>query len=171
MNSQILQSISSLFALIGVPSTIAGFIYVGRKLQVLDSLDRDMKNVKHNLNTVKNYLTRYHIRFDPANLKALSPIGLTDQGSDFIKEIGFDSIFQRNKKDFFNLIDSEKPKFKYDVELSAIKSIFSLADKDYMSFLKVYLYNNPKSTINDTAPTLGIYVRDKYLSEHGEIKE
>ncbi|OHA17291.1 MAG: hypothetical protein A3C79_03160 [Candidatus Taylorbacteria bacterium RIFCSPHIGHO2_02_FULL_45_28] len=171
MNNEILQTISSIFALIGVPATIAGFIYVGRKLQVLDTLAEDMGKVKHNLKVVTDYLTRYHLRFDPGNLKALSPISLTDQGNDFIKELGFDEVFEQNKNDFFNFIDSENPKFKYDVELSAIKSVFSLADRDYMSFLKIYLYNNPSRTINDTAPTLGIYVRDKYLAEHSEIKE
>jgi hypothetical protein len=171
MSNEILQTTSSIFAIVGFPSMVAGFIYVGRKLQVLDNLAGDMSKVKHNLKVVCDYLTRYHIRFDPGNLKALSPIGLTDQGSDFIREIGFDVVFEQNKNDFFSLIDSENPKYKYDVELSAIKSIFSLADKDYMSFLKVYLYNNPARTINDTAPTLGIYVRDAYLLAHPEITQ
>jgi hypothetical protein len=37
--------------------------------------------------------------------------------------------------------------------------------------IKVYLYNTPKRRMSDVAPTLGIYVRDQYLSAHPEIVE
>jgi len=85
--------------------------------------------------------------------------------------LGFDNIFKEHKLDFFNYIDEEKPKLKYDVEFSAIKSISFLSDKPYMEFLKVFFYNNPNKNIENTAPTLGVYIRDKYLEEHPEITQ
>jgi hypothetical protein len=40
-----------------------------------------------------------------------------------------------------------------------------------MKFLKVYFYNNPTRNLENTAPTLGVYLRDRYLADHPEIKE
>ena len=54
-------------------------------------------------------------------------------------------------------------------ETAAIKSIYTLSDKEFMSLLKEYFYNNPNRSLANTAPTLGVYVRDKYLEEHPEI--
>ena len=78
-------------------------------------------------------------------------------------------FFKEHKKDFFDFIDEEDPRVKYDVELSAIKSIYFLLDKTFMNFLKTYMYNHPEKRINSIAPTLGIYIRDYYLAEHPEI--
>lgn len=65
-----LQFINGIFVFLGVPATIGGLIYIGRKLQILDSLSADMKIVKHNLKVVTDYLTRYHPEFDPKELKS-----------------------------------------------------------------------------------------------------
>jgi hypothetical protein len=96
---------------------------------------------------------------------------LTNTGKKLITDIGFDAIFEENKSDFVEFIDSEMPKLKYDVELAAIKSISALSDQEYMNPLKVFFYNNPKRSLQNVAPTLGIYIRDDYLEAHPEITE
>jgi len=96
---------------------------------------------------------------------------LTEAGNKLIKEVGFDNVFKENKTDFFSFLDGEHPKLKYDVEVVSIKAIYVLADKPYMQFLKVFFYNKPDRNMDNTAPTLGVYVRDKYLEEHPEITQ
>lgn len=123
------------------------------------------------MKVMSDYLTRHHKKFNPAELQTLSPYMLTPEGNDFIKKIGFDNVFEKNKNDFFNFVDSENPKLKYDVEIASIKSIYLLSDKPFMEFLKVFFYNNPLRTLEDTAPTLGVYVRDMYLEQHPEITQ
>lgn len=156
---------------VGFPVMVGSFIYVGRKLQILDTLAEDVKVLKHNSKVVTDFLTKNFTDFNPSELKANSLYQLTKDGEQFIVDIGFDQVFLKNKKDFFNCIEVNTPKLKYDVESGAIQSIYFLAENSYMDFLKVYFYNNPERNMQNTAPTLGVYIRDKYLAEHPEITQ
>ena len=167
----ILPSIITVITSIGLASTIGGFIYVGRKLQVLDDLQITVEKIKINLKLVTDFLTKDNKNFDPAELQSYSPRRLAPEGERFIVEHKFDDIFAEHKADFFRCIAEEDPKLKYDVEAAAIRAISVLSDEDYMSFLKILFYNDPKRNMQNTAPTLGVYIRDKYLAEHPEIVE
>lgn len=156
---------------IGVASVVGGLIYIGRKLQILDDLSSCTNKIKVNLNVISTYLTRFHTKFNASELQTFSPFQLTPDGAKFVKEIGFDNVFETNKNDFFDFLKSENVKLKYDVESSSIKSIFALYEKPFMEFLKVYFYNHPDRNLENTAPTLGVYVRDKYLEIHPEITQ
>lgn len=157
---------------IGIPVIAGALLYIGKKLQILNELKKTSETIKHNVKVISDFLTKKSsLHFDPCELKNYSPLTLTPQGSEFIKKLGFDNAFKENKLDFFHCIDEEKPKLKYDVELSAIKSISLLSDKPYMEFLKVFFYNNPDRNMGNVSPTLGVYVRDEYLKEHAEITQ
>lgn len=167
----VFEGMSELFALIGLPSMLGGFFFLGRKLQTLDSLHETTKGIKHNLAVVTNFLTRHHAEFDPSELQTLSPLQLTEGGKEFIESVGFDKVFAEHKEKFFQFINQEAPKFKYDVELAAIKSIIAFSQEPFMDFLKIYFYNNPNRSLDNVSPTLGIYIRDFYLLEHPEITQ
>lgn len=163
--------VNTAVVIIGVPSIICGCIFLGRKLQILDTMSGCIEKIKINLSVISNYLTKNHHKFNPSELQTLSPFQLTEEGKNFIKNIGFDKVFNQNRTEFFNFISSEDVRLKYDVENAAIKSIYALYDKPFMEFLKVYFYNHPERYMDNTAPTLGVYVRDKYLEEHPEITQ
>jgi len=40
-----------------------------------------------------------------------------------------------------------------------------------MAFLKKYFYNNPTRNLGNTAPTLGVYLRDRYLEQYTQIMQ
>ena len=166
-----IMSFINIIVVIGVASVITGLIYIGRKLQILDDLKITTGKIKCNLKVVSDHLIRSSAVFNPSELQSYSPLNLTPAGDEFIKKMGFDKVFEVNKSDFFHCIESENPKLKYDVELLAIKSISLLYDKEYMNFLKILFYNDPKRNIENTASTLGVYIRDKYLAEHQNITE
>jgi hypothetical protein len=165
------QNIFAVITVVGIAAILSAFIYIGRKLQVLDDLSRCIDKIKNNMGVISNYLTRNHMEFNPSELQSFSPFNLTDAGKRFIADIGFNNVFESNKSDFLSFISSENVKLKYDVESAAIKSIFAFYNKPYMEFLKVYFYNHPERSLENTAPTLGIYVRDKYLEAHPEITQ
>ena len=171
VNMTLLEWVNTVVVLVGIPSITGALIYVGRKLQLLDQLEVSNTKIRFNMKVVSDYLVRHHTKFDPTQLQAFSPLALTGVGAAFIKTIGFDTVFEANKADFFRVIDGEQPRLKYDVEACAIKSIFALSDKEYMTFLKVLFYNDPKRNMENTAPTLGVYIRDKYLEVHPEITQ
>ena len=159
--------------------SLLAIIWKGKK-EIGDAVKDEMKPFQstatmliHNVKVISDHLAKNSKKFDLSELKATSPYQLTEQGEKFIKDLGFNSVLENesNKKAFFDFIDSEKSVTKYDVEVSAIKSIYAFSDEPYMKFLKVFLYNNPKRDMGNIAPTLGIYVRNKYLEAHPEIKE
>lgn len=156
---------------IGIPSIIGGLIYIGTRLQILNDLKKTSDTMKGNLKVIGDHLTKYDTQFDPKELQSMSPLQLTDEGRNLIEQIGFDTIVEQHRDDFCDFIDNEKPRLKYDVELAAIKAVMALSDKEYMSPVKVFMYNNPNRTLNNLAPTLGVYVRDIYLESHPEITE
>jgi hypothetical protein len=165
------MDILNILVTIGITAILAAFLYIGRKLQILDDLKTSNEKIKQNLKVVGDHLTKHDTHFDPSELKTFSPYQLTDEGKALIDSLGFDNVFDKNKNDFLDFIDKEYPKLKYDVEKAAIKSIFFLSDKEYMNFLKVFFYNNPKRNLGNVSPTLGVYVRDAYLEKHPEITE
>lgn len=162
-------SLFNIITTVGIVAILGACVYIGRKLQILDNLNGCMDKMKINLGVISSYLTRNHTKFNPSELQTLSPFQLTDQGNQFIKTIGFDNVFEKHKNDFFEIISNENVKLKYDVETAAIKAIFVVYDESYMDFLKIYFYNNPGRNLENTAPTLGVYVRDRYLENHPEI--
>ncbi|MEK7561021.1 MAG: hypothetical protein AAB539_03645 [Patescibacteria group bacterium] len=157
---------------IGIPAIVLALIYIGKKLQILSDLRIAIEKIKNNIKVISDYLITNHSTFDPTELRAYSPLRLTEAGEAFIQKIGFNNVFEKNKTDFFSFIDEENPKLKYDVEAAAIKSIrVFYEEKEFISFLKVFFYDNPNRNLENTAPTLGVYIRDKYLSEHPEITQ
>jgi hypothetical protein len=163
--------LGSIISTVGVVSMLGGFLYVGRKLQLLDDLVKTVNTMKYNLKVLSDHITRSDTTFDPSELKMYSPLHLTSSGNKLIKTVKFDEIFENNREVFYAVIDSEEPKLKYDVEASAIKSIFALSDESFMNPLKIYFYNNPNRNLQNAAPTFGVYIRDKYLADHPEIVE
>ena len=165
------MNIADAMSTIGLAAILSGFLYTGRKLQVLDELQKDIAIVKSNLKVVCDHLITTSEDFSAKELKPYSPLKLTKDGQKLIKDLGFDQAVSKHVDDFFQYIDSQEPKLKYDVESAAINSIIAFREKDYMSFIKVYLYNNPTRNISNLSPTLGVYIRDKYLKQHPEITE
>lgn len=164
--------LTKVIVIIGIPTIVGGCIYIGKKLQILDDLKDTMTKVKHNVKVVSDSLVRQkRVIFDPSELQAYSPLRLTNKGNEKIKEVEFDSILEKHKKDFFDFVNLDEPTTKYDVQNSSIKSIISLFDREYFTPIKKYLYNNPNVDVKLLTTTLAIYLRDKYLEEHTEIKE
>lgn len=63
------MNINNIINTLGFATTIGGFIYVGRKLQMLDELKKTADNIQHNLRVVTNHLIRHDANFDYTKLK------------------------------------------------------------------------------------------------------
>jgi hypothetical protein len=154
-------------------SSLIGFVWLGRReidTSIKNSIGATVGKIKTNLKIVCDYLIGKE-GFNHSEIESYSPRKLTERGEDFIKNHNFEEIFKNHKSDFFNYIDSENPRQKHDVENASIKSIYLLSNQDYMRFLKTFFYNNPARNLPNTAPTLGVYVRDRYLEEHPKITD
>jgi hypothetical protein len=167
-----IENLKEFFSLITLPTLVGAAIYFGRKLQTLDQIERTMKVMKDNIKILSNALVASsHIEWDGTLLKDYSPLTLTPEGLDYLKETGFPEIFSAHQSDFMNYVRSTEPKTKYDVELQAMQSVLLNTDEDFMQPVKVYLYNHPKDNLPAFAKIAGVYVRDKFLEQHPEISE
>ena len=190
----LLQIVNSIVVMIGLPTIIGACIYMGRKLQSLDVLQEDMKQVKadisdikkdlsgkdesslifrmkHNIRILADHLAQSDPAFDVQYLKTMSPFQLSDEGEELLKKSGFKTIVKENEDDFLNFIGIDKPATKYDVQQTAYKAVFMLFGEDYFVPIKTFLYNNPTVTKNAFLSAAAIYVRDAFLAKHPEIKE
>ena len=137
-----------------------------------NSFDKTFRVVKYNIKSIANALAKNkRIDFDQSLLEDYSPTKLTENGKDYLEEIGFIKIFSDNSKRFFHVIDLDNPTTKYDVEVSAFKSVLALLDESYFKPVKIHFYNNPKEDIRGFAKVSGVYVRDQYLNKHSEISQ
>jgi hypothetical protein len=96
-----LDIINAAVVTIGLPTLIVCAIYIGRKLQLLDTLSVTNGKIKGNAKVISDYLTKHHTKFNPSELQAYSPLRLTESGKLFIKELGFYNVFGEHKNDFF----------------------------------------------------------------------
>ncbi len=145
-----------------------GFFLVSK----FSKLDKTLDILKHNIRAIAISLFKVeHIDFDPTYLRDYSPLKITPEGLKYLEKVGFARIFKDRSDRFFRAIDMDKPKVKYDVEYSAIKTVFALLDRDYFKPVKIYFYNNPSEDIKSFAKLAGVYVRDRYLEKHTEITQ
>jgi hypothetical protein len=64
-----IMDINNIINTLGFATTLGGFFYVGRKLQILDDLKKTTDNIQHNLKVVTNHLIRHDTNFDYTKLK------------------------------------------------------------------------------------------------------
>ena len=164
------MTIQDIITLIGIPSIVIALVYIGKKLQILDTLQETTDKVKHNIKVIADCLVKAPVQFDHDKLQSYSPLQLTETGKKYLNDIGFIKIFEDNKKDFFDFIDSEKPTTKYDAEIVATKSVLILFEKNYFKPIKEFLYTHPQDSLQSMSKIAGVYVRDSYLEKHPEIK-
>ena len=74
IKDMILSFLNEISLLIGIPTILGCFLYMGRKFQVLDDLKEDLEKVKHNVKLIADFLTRKEPGFDASKLKHYSPL-------------------------------------------------------------------------------------------------
>ncbi len=167
-------TIKDWLTILGIPAIIVALLFIGRKLQILDDLKKTVEKIKHNIKAMADSMINSDLVFDHTKLQSYSPFKLTEKGKEYLEKIGFISTFNSNKEIFFDCIDMDHPKTKYDVELAAYRSMLLLRNKeDLMKPIKIHLYNNPndEESFESISRYAGVYIRDQYLDLHPEIVE
>lgn len=153
--------------IIGIPTMVGVLISIGRKLQTLDTLDKDVDDIKKDL--------KDHDR-DIIRLKSLtlgethSPIRPNDKGMEILQSIGWGSIYGKIRNDIILKIDEAKPKTLYDVENTAVTVMWDMRDMEEMNPFKIYTVNHPDLSLKLLFTIASWLIRDDYAKERS-IKE
>lgn len=158
------NAINSAIVIFGVPTSIGALIYIGRKLQILDDLQKTSEKIKSNVKVIGDALIQSSLtQFDGGKLQAYSPVQITEAGDRYLKDTGFIQIFSENEDEFIKCVLDENPKTDYDIEIASVRSVFLMFDKPYFNRIKNYLYNHPKESKTEFSKVAGIYIRNRYL--------
>ena len=111
-----------------------------------------------------------------------SPRKLTEEGIRLFNDIGGKAFLEINGAKLMAKIDSEEPKTPFDVELSALGSLYAHLNDDMFNDLKRWVYyssprkmiidgkeQNREITMCDVCFVVSIPLRDMYLEAHPEI--
>ena len=64
-----LNTINGVISVVGFTSMIVGFIYIGRKLRILDELKETLETIEHDLKVVTDFLSQKFSDFPKEDLK------------------------------------------------------------------------------------------------------
>jgi hypothetical protein len=76
------MSAYEIISIIGIAAVLGAFLYIGRKLQVLDDLEKTTSKIKVNVKVISDYLTTSNVDFNHSELQAYSPLKLTKKGEE-----------------------------------------------------------------------------------------
>lgn len=161
------MTIFEIITSIGIPSILLGFIYIGRKLQILDNLQKDVEKIWNEISKHKNGLSKHGE--DIEGLKGYIGYGISksptipsEKGKKFLEEAGFYKIYPELKERIFKLMDSFRPRTLYDYEKGAEESLKQLQEDPLIDDLKNYAVNHPDESLELIFKVASWVIRDDY---------
>lgn len=163
-----LQWVNTAIVTVGIPATIGGLVFVGRKLETLDSLKVDIhENIKPDLKDVRERFAALEGK-SAGLFQAHSPISLTDKGEQYLNESGLKK-FVDNNKDVLTGACAENGSMDtpYDVQ----QSVFDFFDgyvfpEETENAVKTYAYKQGIN-VESMRRVAAIYFRDICLATQG----
>lgn len=150
---------------IGIPTIVIALIYIGRKLQVLDDLDKTVKSIYERFIKVEERVdTLWKDEVAPAH----SPRKLNNYGNKILTESGIKEIIEEKREKLLELVKNSGAKNAYDVEREVLSVVEHLPEHcpDVVERLK----NGAFKTGASVATVLlvgGLYLRDLIFPELG----
>lgn len=166
------MNIQNIITLLGIPTIVVALIYIGRKLQVLDTVEKKVEKLE---GTVEKIFARFIKVEERVNTlwkdevaPAHSPRQLNDIGNKILNESGVKEIIIERKNDFLAKIKEINPTNAYDAE-QVVLNVVSDLPKSYPEVLSV-LKDGAFRTGQGIETVLlvgGFYLRDLIFSDLG----
>lgn len=117
------MSIQNVITLIGIPTIVVALIYIGRKLQVLDTVEKTMEKMYERFIKVEERVnTLWKDEVAPAH----SPRQLNDIGKKILNESGIKEIIIEKKADLLAKVKEINPTNAYDAEQATLNVVSDL---------------------------------------------
>jgi hypothetical protein len=124
------MSIQSIITLIGIPTIIAALIYIGRKLQVLDTVEKKVETLEKTLEKMFERFIKVEERVNTLwkdeVAPARSPRQLNDVGTTILNESGIKEIILEKKSELLAKVREINPTNAYDAEQATLNVVSDL---------------------------------------------
>ena len=164
----IIEWVNAVIVALGLPAIIVVLVAIGRKLQVLDTLQSEVeRNIRPDLKDVRERFAT--LEGKTAGLfQAQSPISLTEAGRRYLAHSGLQEFIDENQDDLMHQGEHDrKLESPYDVQQFAFEFFDQLTlPDDLENEVKTFAYNHGVS-MDSMRRIGGIYFRDLCLQAHG----
>jgi hypothetical protein len=143
---------------IGIPSIIACLIYIGKKLQVLDTVEKQVSDIYERFIRVEE---RVNTMWGRNVATSNSPRQLNEYGKKVLKESGIKEIIDEKKDTLLPLVQAKGAKNAYDAEQAVLSVVEKLPEHcpDVVDRLKTGAFN-AGATLDTVFLVGGLYLRD-----------
>lgn len=169
------KSMPPLFIVAGGGFWLLWKICLKKVLNNIDVLANATAELQHFISEKYRFIPLHPVK-TKGILQAKSPMQLTDLGKKLLENSGAKRIIDDKYGELEKTINEQNPKTAYDVQNYISKLIAKLENEDFMSSIKIFVYNNPELEnrpleLVDIQGAMVIYLRDLYLEKHPEIKK
>lgn len=162
-----LEWVNTVVVALGLPTVLGAFLYIGRKLQLLDNLKNEIDdNIRPDLKDVRERLATWEGK--TAGLyQSQSPISLTEQGRKYLQKSGLKAFIDENKEGLMQQVQHEQTmQSPYDVQQIAFEFFDELDLPDSLEKRTKNFAFNHGISMDALRRIGGIYFRDICLAEH-----
>ncbi|OGH84363.1 MAG: hypothetical protein A2261_00650 [Candidatus Magasanikbacteria bacterium RIFOXYA2_FULL_44_8] len=154
--------INAIIVSLGIPTIIGACIYIGRKLQTLDTLQQSFDKLQDSF-----YEDHDNIILMKAKVLGVSnsPYRPNETGIKLLSECGWGVFYSTIKKDILDKIEQEKPKTLYDVERLAFRHLHNYKNEDLAIPFKTYIVNHPEHSLDSIFLVGSWIIRDDYQKD------
>lgn len=143
---------------------------VDRSEKEIEKLGEKMEKVCEDVAIVKERVQNIQKTVDKLadTAKAHSPIQLTEQGWNLVKDSGAYEIFERNCDKYLTELEAKEPNSQYDTQEKAYQIMSDKFNAPEFKPIEDWAFNHGKTT-DEIIRILGYPLRDYYFEKHPEI--
>jgi len=161
------DTILKVIVTIGIPAIMGACVCIGKKLQILDTVQKDVTETKNDCGNIWNKINGHGE--DICSLKISiygkpgSPMIVNEPGKKLLEDCGFYKIYPELQKKIFKLMDTWELRTLYDYEKEAKTALKELENNPLIDPLKEYVVSHPTKVSLDLIFTVASWVvRDDY---------
>ena len=162
-----LEWVNTFIVALGLPTVLGAFLYIGRKLQVLETLKKEVDdNIRPDLKDVRERLATWEGK-NAGLYQAQSPISLTEQGVRYLEQSGLKAFIDEHHDALMQQVDHDRSmQSPYDVQQIAFEFFDELELPDSLEKKTKNFAFNHGISMDALRRIGGIYFRDLCLTAH-----
>lgn len=151
----------------------------------IGNINDALKKMQEDITIIRTHLIEKDSKTAKLFSGKASPRKLNEMGLKVYKDFGGANFLNNNQKILFDMIDEKEPQTALDVENAALEVLYKCVDNNIFNDVKVLVYQSKAIiieekgkepmeyaiTMNDICFIFSIELRDRYLTEHPNVRQ